>query len=111
MEGEHIETLSRRYHVHPAESSPAFGIEIAAIYGEVEHRPQDPDSLFRVAIALERKAAAFFATQSAGAPAGSAEQRLYIELAAEEREHVSILATEYERWLARKPGLFSGTPK
>ena len=108
MEGEHMETLSRRYHVQPPVPSPAFRVELAAIFAEVEHRPQDPDNLFRIAIALEDRAAAFFGTRAGAAPAGSAEQRLYIELGAEEREHASLLATEYKRWRERKPGLFSG---
>jgi acyl-coenzyme A synthetase/AMP-(fatty) acid ligase/rubrerythrin len=110
MEGEHMETLSRRYHVEPPAPSPAFRLELAAVFAEVSHRPSDPDNLFRIAIALEKRAAGFFAVRSARAPFGSAEQRLYLELAAEERSHVALLTTEYERWRARKPGLFSGDP-
>lgn len=110
MEGEHMETLSRRYHVEAPAPSPAFRVELAAIFAEIEHRPQDPDNLFRIAIALEKRAAGFFAARSAQAPPGSAEQRLYLELGAEEREHAALLATEHERWRARKPGLFSGDP-
>ena len=30
---------------------------------------------------------------------------LYKELAAEEREHVALLTTEYDRWKIGKPGL------
>jgi len=111
MEGEHMETLTRRYHVQPPVPSAAFRVELAAIFAEVENRPQDPDNLFRIAIALEEKAAGFFGTRADAAPAGSPEQRLYIELGAEEREHASMLATEYQRWRERKPGLFSGAPQ
>jgi acyl-coenzyme A synthetase/AMP-(fatty) acid ligase/rubrerythrin len=107
MEGEHMETLSRRYHIEPPDPSPGFRVELAAIFGGVQNRPHDPANLFRVAIALEKKAAAFFATRSAAAPSGSPEQRLYLELGAEEREHAASLTTEFERWRARKPGLFS----
>ena len=110
MEGEHMETLSRRYHIEPPAPSPAFRVDLAAVFAEVDHRPEDPDNLFRIAIALEKRAASFFATRSAQAPAGSAEQQLYLELGAEERAHASMLATEHERWRARKPGLFSGDP-
>jgi acyl-coenzyme A synthetase/AMP-(fatty) acid ligase/rubrerythrin len=110
MEGEHMETLSRRYHVEPPAPSPDFRLELAAVFAEVHHRPRDPDNLFRIAVALEKRAAGFFAVRSARAPFGSAEQRLYLELAAEERSHVALLTTEYERWRARKPGLFSGDP-
>ena len=59
MEGEHMETLSRRYHVEPPAPSPAFRVELAAIFADVDHRPQDPDNLFRIAIALEKRAAEF----------------------------------------------------
>jgi glutamate synthase (NADPH) small chain len=111
MEGEHMETLSRRYHVQAPDSPHESGIERAAIFGEVAHQPGDPDSLFRIAIALEKKAAEFFATRSAAAPAGSPEQRLYLELGAEEQDHMNLLATEYARWRAQKPGLFSGNPQ
>jgi len=110
LEGEHMETLSRRYHIEAPPRSTAFRVQLAAIFAEVEHRPEDPDNLFRIAIALEQRAAAFFRRRAAAAQAGSAAQRLYIELGAEEREHASLLITEYGRWRARKPGLFSGDP-
>jgi|CXWL01.1.fsa_nt_gi acyl-coenzyme A synthetase/AMP-(fatty) acid ligase/rubrerythrin len=107
MEGEHMETLTRRYHVDVPAPSPAFRVELAAIFAEVESRPQDPANLFRIAIGLEQRAADFFAGCAALAAPGSAEQRLYRELAAEEREHADMLGTEYARWHAGKPGLFS----
>lgn len=107
MEGEHMETLSRRYHLDVPSPSPQFRREVAAIFAGVEDRPQDPANLFRIAIALEQRAAQFFAARADGAAEGSAEQRLYRELAAEEREHASLLATEHERWRGGKPGLFS----
>jgi acyl-coenzyme A synthetase/AMP-(fatty) acid ligase/rubrerythrin len=110
MEGEHMETLSRRYHIEPPERSLTLPVELAAIFAGVEHRPQDPDNLFRIAIALEKKAARVFGQQSIGAPPGSAEQRLYLELRAEEHEHANVLEVEHKRWLERKPGLFSGDP-
>jgi hypothetical protein len=108
MEGEHMETLTRRYHVEPPAPSPDFRVELAAIVAQVDHRPEDPGNLFRVAIALEQRAAAFFRQRAGSAPPGSAEQRLYLELGAEERDHADLLTTEYERWRARKPGLLSG---
>ena len=108
MEGEHMETLSRRYHIETPDPSPNLPVELAAIFAGVAHRPQDPDNLFRIAIALEKKAARMFGQQSIGAPTGSAEQRLYLELRAEEQDHATMLGVEHERWLARKPGLFSG---
>jgi acyl-coenzyme A synthetase/AMP-(fatty) acid ligase/rubrerythrin len=107
MEGEHMETLSRRYHLDVPQPSPEFRLEVAAIFADVLHRPQDPVNLFRIAIGLEHRAASFFAGRAALAAEGSEERLLYSELAAEEREHADLLATERERWLTGKPGLFS----
>jgi acyl-coenzyme A synthetase/AMP-(fatty) acid ligase/rubrerythrin len=106
MEGEHMETLARRYHVDVPNPSPAFRIQVAAIFAGVHSRPQDPANLFRIAIALEKKAAEFFAARALAAAQGSTEQRLYLELAAEEREHATMLADEYQRWRERVPGRF-----
>jgi acyl-coenzyme A synthetase/AMP-(fatty) acid ligase/rubrerythrin len=103
MEGEHMETLSRRYHIEVPEPSSAFRIELAAIFAHVEHRPQDPDNLFRIAIALEERAAAFFRMRASTSPPGSTEQQLYLELCAEEREHADVMGAEYDRWRARRP--------
>ena len=47
----------------------------------------------------------FFNERGAAAPDGSPEKQLYRELAAEEREHVDLLTTEFERWKLGKPGL------
>jgi acyl-coenzyme A synthetase/AMP-(fatty) acid ligase/rubrerythrin len=108
MEGEHMETLSRRYHIEVPEPSEPFRLELAAVFADVENRPSDPANLFRIAIALEQRAAGFFASRADTVPKGSAEQRLYQELAAEEREHAALLGTEFARWQQHKPGLFSG---
>lgn len=105
MEHEHMETLARRYHVPVPEVRVSVGAELAAIFGGVEHRPADPSNLFRIAIALENRAADWFAEWATRAPEGSPERQLYRELAAEEREHAQLLSTEYARWQAGKPGL------
>ena len=105
MEREHMETLSRRYHADVPAPSPEFQVERAAIYAGVENRPDDPANLLRIAIACEQRAVDFFTERSAQAPEDSVERQLYRELAAEEREHVALLATEYERWKAGKQGL------
>ncbi|MEJ8837316.1 AMP-binding protein [Ramlibacter sp. AN1133] len=105
MEGGHMETLSGRYRVEVPPPSPAFRVELAALFAHVEHRPRDPENLFRIAIALEERAAAFFRMRAAVAPAGSSEQHLYLELAAEEREHAELLAKAYEEWRARQPSV------
>ena len=50
MEGEHMETLSRRYHIDVPTPSPAFKVELAAIFADIKRRPQDPNNLFRIAL-------------------------------------------------------------
>ena len=97
-------TLSARYHVDP----PAPGdlhLDSAAVYAGIPNRPEAPDNLFRIAIAFEERAVKFFTERQAECPGGSAEEQLYKELAAEEREHVQLLVTELNRWRAGKPGL------
>jgi glutamate synthase (NADPH/NADH) small chain len=105
MEEEHMATLSRRYHADIPAPSDDFRIEQAAIYAGIDHHPEDPGNLFRIAIAFENRAASFFTERSADAPEGSAEQMLYRELAAEENEHVVLLRTEYECWKAGRTGV------
>ncbi|HVP66965.1 MAG TPA: NADPH-dependent glutamate synthase [Anaeromyxobacteraceae bacterium] len=105
MEKEHMETLSRRYHADVKEASEGFRTERAAIYAGIANDPKDPANLFRIAIAFEQRAVKFFEEKGAKAAPGSAERQLYKELAAEEREHVDILATEFNRFKQGKPGL------
>lgn len=105
MEQEHMETLSRRYHVDVPVPGADFKIERAAIYAGIENHPEDPANLFRIAIAFEERAVDFFAGEGARFPDGSMERGLYSELAAEEREHVALLTTEYRRWQAGKVGI------
>jgi hypothetical protein len=105
MEKEHMATLSRRYHAEVPLPSAEFKIERAAIYAGITSRPEDPVNLFRIAIAFEQRAVKFFDDRVKQTAGGSAEQQLYKELAAEEREHVDLLTTEFERWKAGKPGI------
>ncbi|MBK8906927.1 MAG: NADPH-dependent glutamate synthase [Rhodospirillales bacterium] len=105
MEAEHMATLMRRYHVEPPAPAPGFRTERAALYAGIDNRPQDPGNLLRIAIAFEERAVRFFAERGDGCAAGSAEAQLYRELAAEEREHVALLTTEYQRFQAGLPGL------
>jgi Rubrerythrin. len=105
MEGEHIETLSRRYHAEVPAPSPEFQVDRAAIFAGIESRPEDPVNLLRIAILFEQRAVEFFSKQAERVPDGSVQKQLYKELAAEEREHVALLTTEYERWKLGKPGL------
>ncbi|CAG4884977.1 protein of unknown function [Georgfuchsia toluolica] len=105
MEQEHIETLSKRYHADLPPPAEDFQIDRSAIFAGVQRKPDDPENLFRIAIALEERAVKFFSEQGSNSPEGSVEQDLYMELAAEEREHVALLTTECERWKAGKAGL------
>lgn len=105
MESGHMENLARRYHTEIPDVRSGVDIDAAAVFGGVVSRPSDPENLFRIAVALEKRAAAYFSDCAAWAPEGSAEERLYRELAAEEHEHAALLASEYERWRAGKPEL------
>ena len=105
MEQEHMHTLSKRYHADLPKPAADFQIDRAAIFAGIERKPEDPANLFRIAIAFEERAVKFFSEQGTHAPEGSVERELYKELAAEEREHVALLTTEYERWKAGKAGL------
>jgi rubrerythrin len=105
MEKEHMQTLSRRYHATLPPATTDFEIDRAAIFAGIDRHPEDPANLFRIAIAFEQRAVDFFTREGDRAPAGSVERELYRELAAEEREHVELLTTEYQRWEAGKAGL------
>ncbi len=105
MENEHMETLSRRYHMDIPARSADFRLDLAIAHAGFKDIPGDPDSLFRTAILFEERAAAFFAAASDNQPKGSSALQLYRELAAEERFHVSQLSTEYDRWKANKAGI------
>lgn len=105
MEGEHMETLSRRYHVAAPSPSLGFRTAQAALFAGIDNRPQDPANLLRIAIAFEERAVTFFSERGEQAPKDSPERELYKELAAEEREHVALLTTEYQRFASGKPGL------
>ncbi len=105
MEQEHMQTLSRRYHAELPQAAEDFQIDRAAIFAGVDRKPEDPANLFRIAIAFEQRAVSFFSEQGTRSPEGSVERELYKELAAEEREHVALLTTEYERWKIGKAGL------
>ena len=105
MEKEHMVTLSKRYHAELPAPSEDFQLDRAAIFAGVERKPDDPANLFRIAIAFEERAVQFFTNEGLNAPTDSVERQLYLELAAEEREHVALLTTEYRRWQAGKAGL------
>jgi rubrerythrin len=105
MEKEHMETLSRRYHAELPDAGEDFQLDRAAIFAGIDRKPEDPANLFRIAIAFEQRAVDFFTREGERALQGSVERELYRELAAEEREHVALLSTEFRRWEAGKAGI------
>ncbi len=105
MEREHMATLAGRYHVDMEPVFDAHAVEHAVVFAGVDRRLGDAEDLFRVAIDMEERAASFFETTATRAAHGSATQRLYRELAAEEREHATLLRTEQARWHEGKSGL------
>lgn len=108
MEGEHMEALSRRYGITLPDPSPTFRLATAAMHVGLEAAPQDAESLFRLAITLEQRAAAHFAAQAGRLPTGSLARRLYEELADEEREHARSLVQEHSRWRDGAAGRVGG---
>lgn len=107
MEREHMNTLSSRYHVDLTPVFDAHAVEHAVVFAGVDRRVGDPEDLFRVAIDMEERAAAFFEATATNATAGSSAERLYRELAAEEREHAALLRAEQALWRAGKPGVIA----
>jgi homotetrameric NADPH-dependent glutamate synthase len=103
MEKGHMETLVRRYHAQVPAPSQAFKLDRAAVYAGIENKPEDPGNLFRIAIAFEQRAVKLF--EEKAAKTGGADKQLFLELAAEEREHVSLLTTEFEQWKKGKAGI------
>lgn len=98
MESNHLTLLSRRYHVEidaDAAAPPGLTPDISA---------DDPASLFEHAIAFEQRGLAFFAAHAEREDLPSSARQLYRELAAEEREHVALLRTEFARWRQSKAG-------
>jgi acyl-coenzyme A synthetase/AMP-(fatty) acid ligase/rubrerythrin len=99
MEGEHMETLGRRYGLDLADPAADFQLRTAAVHAGVEGPVQDAEQLFRIAIALEERAAELFERRAAALPQGTPERALYLELATEEDAHARQLEVERERWL------------
>ncbi len=99
-EAEHIQTLKRRYHTEVPEPPTDFATDRAAIFAGMESHPEDPANLLKLALAFEQRAVEYFEKHIADTPEGSDERALYEELAAEEREHVNLLASEFGRFKA-----------
>jgi len=96
-----MEALARRYGVDVPDPPPLASLQTAVVFAGIDRLIGDPSDLLRIAIGFEQRAAATFAASAAAAAPGSAEQRLYEELTAEEREHERMLDGELSRWHAR----------
>lgn len=107
MEHEHMDTLSRRYHVQVPDPADGFRVDLAAVQAGVDGNIDNPETLFRTAIAFEKRAVDFFTDRANKVQAGSPEQDLYKELAAEEVEHVALLETEFQRYSKGKAGMLA----
>lgn len=96
----HFETLSNRYHIHdPLErDKPTEDLILAWLNQGVDLSAGDGvPGLFAKAVAMEKKALDFYLGLARIAP--SVRQRdLYLELAAEEREHAASLETGGGLW-------------
>ena len=111
MEREHMDTLVGRYHVDLTPVFDAHAVEHAVVFAGVDHRVGDAEDLFRVAIDMEERAATFFDATAESTGPGSAAQRLYRELAAEEREHAALLRIEQAHWRQGKSGVVGAAGK
>ncbi len=101
MEKEHAGELAKKYHLH---------IDDAALYEPLRHPLPEPffedlcfydntgdiSRLYDCAIALEKRTYDFFSKKSAQFPKGP-EKNLYLELAAEEQDHIALLQSERDR--------------
>lgn len=100
MEKEHAEELSQKYHIDLGPN----------VFVETEKRMSEPffealgffpssvsvEHLYECAIKLEKRAHDFFLRRAESMPEGR-EKNLYLELAAEEEEHIALLETQRDR--------------
>lgn len=100
MEREHAEELNEKYHLHIDMETlkdtdfplPQPFFEALSFFANTG----DLKKLYDSAIALEKRTLAFFLEKSKLLPEGN-ERQLYLELAAEEREHIALLESQKER--------------
>ena len=102
MEGEHIATLVRRYHLPPPADADG-NLHPGMLQAGGTREPDDPADLLGMALELERRAEEFFRERIAGAAPAAAE--LYRELAAEEVEHIDLLISELTALRENRSGL------
>lgn len=96
-EQEHLETLLDKYHVH--DDTSAWQAPDEMIVGwllkgiDFSEAKGGPAALYDRAIAMEERTLEFYRDQAKVA-ANPLERELYLELAAEEKEHAALLETE-----------------
>ena len=115
MEHEHMETLSRRYHVQSFPIQPTDSASTRGDPGRRRGRDRRSGDACSAPPSPSRSAPSI---SSASAPTPCRRARrsrtLYKELAAEEVEHVALLETEFQRWSKGKAGMlasWTGTRK
>jgi rubrerythrin len=103
MEKEHSEELSEKYHI---DLGTDFFEETKKVKPEpfftdlgFDANTDDVEHLYNCAIELEKRAHDFFVKKAKTFPE-SREHDLYLELAAEEQEHISMIETERDRFLS-----------
>lgn len=99
MEGEHMELLGKRFGLDLADPAADFQLRTAAVHAGIEGPVRDADQLFRLAIALEERAAELFERRATALPPGTPERALYLALATEEDSHARQLEVERDRWM------------
>ncbi len=100
MERQHAEELNQKYHLHLGEETfhdtgtplPEPFFEDLCFFAETG----DVKRLYNCAIDLEKKTLDFFEKKASQMSCGK-ELNLYLELAAEEREHIALLESERDR--------------
>ncbi len=102
MESDHIDTLTRRYHLDPP-SLPNGDLHPGMLQAGGHRDPDDPFDLVEMALTLEHRAEQFFRDRIDSA--SPAARELYRELAAEEAEHIDLLTTELAAMRASRRGL------
>jgi homotetrameric NADPH-dependent glutamate synthase len=107
MEREHMDILARRYHVDipAAVTEGDLSPTQVAVFAGAKVEDVSGAALLRLAVHLEKRARAFFLDAGRQFPVGSAEWKLYRELEAEEREHVSRISTVLSRVAAGQPAI------
>lgn len=106
-EVDHLHNLQEIYHTHLDERALTLRPDAEALLSEalfagvdIEDPRNGPLRVYDMAIAMERRTRDHFRRLAAGLPAGP-EKDVCLELAAEEEEHVALLESEREQFVAR----------